>query len=125
MSQRNGTIRLSEEHGVNPTLLCCPLCGIDTGVALIGKLPGDEQAPRRSSDVGPCDECSDLMKQGFLFVEVDGDHYTGNKWVVRSEVISDPAMRQAGAAFIAPEQAREIGLYNHPDFKESNDETSD
>ena len=124
MTRRHGTIRLSEEHGVNPTLLCCPLCGTDTGVALVGKLPGDEQAPKRSPDIGPCDECAELMTHGFLFVEVDGTYFTGNKWVVRSEIIEDPSLRENGAAYITPEHAREIGLYNHPDFKE-NDETSD
>lgn len=50
------SIRLSEKHGVNPSITICPICGKETGIALLGKLKGDKEAPMRMlSD--PCDDC--------------------------------------------------------------------
>lgn len=38
-------IRVSEKHGVNPSITICPICGKETGIALLGKLKGDKEAP--------------------------------------------------------------------------------
>lgn len=47
-------IRVSEKHRVNPSITICPICGKETGIALLGKLKGDKEAPMRMlSD--PCD----------------------------------------------------------------------
>lgn len=40
-------IRVSEKHGVNPSITICPICGKETGIVLLGKLKGDEEAPRK------------------------------------------------------------------------------
>ena len=50
-------IELSEKHGVNPSMLCCPVCGKEYGVALLGKLKGDEEAPMRIIGNELCNDC--------------------------------------------------------------------
>lgn len=69
------SIRISEKHGVNPTIPTCFYCGEDKNeVALLGKLPGDKEAPMRmwiNWDYEPCDECKKKMEQGITFIEVD------------------------------------------------------
>lgn len=48
---------LSKEHGLNPSLLCCPLCGADTGVALCGRLSVVRpEYLRRVLDAGSAEE---------------------------------------------------------------------
>lgn len=68
-------IRISEKHGVNPTIPTCFFCGEDKNeVVLLGKLPGDKEAPMRmwiNGDYEPCDECKKKMEQGITFIEVD------------------------------------------------------
>lgn len=53
------SIRISEKHGVNPTIPVCFWCGKEKNeVALLGKLKGDVEAPRNCIlDYEPCDEC--------------------------------------------------------------------
>jgi hypothetical protein len=68
------SIRLSEKHGVNPSVEQCFVCLKDVGVVLFGRLEGDAEAPRKvclgpSSE--PCDECKKLMKQGVILISVD------------------------------------------------------
>lgn len=41
-------IRVSEKHGVNPSITICPICGKETSIALLGKLKGDKEAPRKN-----------------------------------------------------------------------------
>lgn len=36
-------IRVSEKYGVNPSITICPICGKETGIALLGRLKGDEK----------------------------------------------------------------------------------
>jgi hypothetical protein len=64
-------ITLSPNHGVNPSMLFCPVCGKDTGVALHGRLPGDKEAPKRTPDRVPCGPCKAQFdadrKLAFLF----------------------------------------------------------
>lgn len=67
-------IALSEKHGVNPSITHCECCGKETGIALFGRLKGDQKAPR---DVyaGLCEDCEKVIKQGgVLVIEVrDGE----------------------------------------------------
>lgn len=66
------SIRLSEKHGVNPSLDLCFLCNEPKGVALLGRLPGDAEAPRQAVfDEEPCDKCLEWMKQGIILISVD------------------------------------------------------
>ena len=67
-------ITLSEKHGVNPSITHCECCGKETGIALFGRLKGDQEAPK---DVyaGLCEDCEKVIKQGgVLVIEVrDGE----------------------------------------------------
>lgn len=53
------SIRISEKHGVNPTIPVCFWCGKEKNeIALLGKLKGDIEAPKNCVlDYEPCDEC--------------------------------------------------------------------
>ena len=90
-------IRLSRQHGVNPSLDMCFVCGEDTGtIVLPGQLPGDAQAPSRAVwSHEPCQDCLALMKQGVFLVSVrDGE--TGNNpyRTGRIAVVTDDAIRR-------------------------------
>lgn len=65
------SIKLSEKHGVNPSLLQCFFCGESKGIALMGRLPNDEQAPHQCvMDYEPCDKCIENMNLGVTLIEV-------------------------------------------------------
>lgn len=121
------SIRLSEKHGLNPSLLICPVCGKDTGVALVGRLPEDEQAPRKMLDRGPCEACVsefDKMKSlGFLILVVrpgcDPEkapvwQYFHSAHVIKSEalgrIFTPETDISQGLAFMEFEVAKKIGL---------------
>jgi len=86
-------LKVSQKHGVNPSLDHCFYCGRSTGIALLGKLPGDKEAPRNiCSNKEPCEECKAHMKLGVMLVQVgDGGEKdpqpTGRLVVVKDEVI--------------------------------------
>lgn len=109
-------VRLSPKHGVNPMVLQCPLCGGDAGIALLGKLPNDAEAPRKGTGTEPCDECKKLMAMGFLLIEVkDGstaDPYrTGRIWVVSDEYAKKIcADMSRGAAYIEESTTSKLGF---------------
>lgn len=63
-------IRLSEKYGVNPTVQKCFWCGGDIGVALLGKLKGDREAPREMVlDYSLCKECEEKKKEYVHLIE--------------------------------------------------------
>ena len=62
------SIRISPKHGVNPSLMVCPICGKETGVALLGRIKGDAEAPRRIADRTPCPECKKALDNGAHFI---------------------------------------------------------
>ena len=39
-------VTLSKKHGLNPSMVVCPICGKAESVALLGHIKGDEEAPR-------------------------------------------------------------------------------
>lgn len=60
-------IILSKEHGVNPSIMVCPVCGKETEVALLGKLKDDAKAPLYV--VGdPCDDCQKKFDEGYIAI---------------------------------------------------------
>lgn len=70
------SIPISRRHGVNPTLGVCLYCKREDGtIGLLGALPGDAEAPRRSviSDE-PCPACQEMMEQGVMLCEVKGTY---------------------------------------------------
>ena len=67
------SIRLSERHGVNPTLCLCFWCGEEDGsLALLGRIgAGDLEAPHRAClNYDPCDACKEKWDSGITLLEV-------------------------------------------------------
>lgn len=96
---------LSKEHGLNPSLLQCPLCGAGTSVALHGRLYGDAEAPRRMFDAGPCAQCEEHMKLGVLLIEVE-DYGADRRATGRLSVVRPEYLRRVLDAGSAEEAVR-------------------
>ena len=62
-------ITLSPKHGVNPSIVICPICKKDTSIALFGRLKGDAEAPKQIEGE-LCDECK---KKYITIVEVESE----------------------------------------------------
>ena len=71
---KNNDILLSPKHGLNPSILHCICCEEDYGIALLGKLKGDKEAPKEISQE-LCPKCQNVVDQGgALIIEVrDGE----------------------------------------------------
>lgn len=97
------SIRVSPEHGVNPSAGLCFYCQKPKEVVLLGAMSPDRrdklfgpghsshsdtpysaEAPREAVyNMEPCDECNDFMEKGIIFISVDpaksGDDHL-NPW---------------------------------------------
>jgi len=89
-------MKISEKHGVNPSLMVCYFCQKEYGVALLGRLPGDAVAPRSACyNREPCPECQQHMTNGIILISVDetktkdqnNPWRTGGWCVVREDAI--------------------------------------
>jgi hypothetical protein len=116
------SVRLSPQHGVNPSLLQCFFCMKDKGIALMGHIGAakatalgmkpeghDNPAPRQICfDKEPCDECAGYMEQGIILISVkdgemgsDNPHRT-NKWVVvKDDVVKRILMGEEQKSLLA------------------------
>jgi hypothetical protein len=62
-------IKLSPKYGVNPTVVHCFICGTECGVAILGKLKGDKEAPMDSTHPSIlCDRCQAEIDAGNHFI---------------------------------------------------------
>ena len=79
-------LRLSEKYGVNPSLMCCIICGEATGVALLGHNDGKE-APRKMTGPGEiCDSCRGAhLSNGTLLMSVKNGRLLGDIIVIKDE----------------------------------------
>jgi len=69
-------IKISDKHGVNPSIVNCFYCNEARDIALLGKLPGDEEAPHVLGvmDMEPCHNCVSCMEKGVILISVkDGE----------------------------------------------------
>lgn len=67
----SNSIKLSKQHGANPSVNICFFCGNDKEVVLFGQMKGDAKASRKCLlDYRPCKECAAKMKQGVVVIEV-------------------------------------------------------
>ena len=101
------SIRLSEKHGLNPSITTCFYCGKDAGIILPG-LAGEKMAKQMGHsdgqmpmhcgviDMTPCSECEDFMKKGVILIGVkdgeegsDNPYRTGEFFVVKDRFIED------------------------------------
>jgi CRISPR/Cas system-associated protein Cas10 (large subunit of type III CRISPR-Cas system) len=81
------SIRLSKEHGVNPSISVCPICGKDTGLILFGRLKGDEKAPMTvKGDL--CDECKEKYVRIIEVESSDNRKATGRYSFVPKEALN-------------------------------------
>lgn len=76
-STKEDSITLSPKHGLNPSILHCFCCGKTYGVALLGKLKEDKEAPKDLYD-GLCKDCEGVIKQGGVMVIEVKDGETRN-----------------------------------------------
>jgi len=109
----------------------CPICGkkINEQIMMNSTLTeknAEEIKSLHNKSVGyseePCDECKELKKQGFIFIEVDesktedksNPYRTGNMWVIKKEaaerIITNKDIIDAGVSFIDMIVAKQIGL---------------
>lgn len=96
------SIKISKEHGLNPSLVTCFFCGKDKEIALFGRLPHDQEAPHRVMiDYEPCAACKQKFADGVLLIECsetaiadgqrpiqDGAFPTGNYCVVTQDAFT-------------------------------------
>ena len=64
------SITLSPKHGVNPSVTHCECCGKSIGIAMLGQLKGDAEAPRDIA-MGFCEDCQKVIDaDGLMIIEV-------------------------------------------------------
>ena len=74
------SIRLSEKHGVNPSMEICFFCNEAKGIVLFGKLRNDIEAPREVLiNYEPCDKCKEKFKDGVIVVAVTTEQQHKNQ----------------------------------------------
>lgn len=121
------SIRVSEQHGVNPCIPVCLFCKQPKDeIALLGRLPNDRQAPMHAIlNYEPCDKCQAVMDQGITFMEcVPKKGPTGRMVVLKEEAVrnmlNDPMLSDVlkhRGGYLAPELYEE--LFGHLPQKEA------
>ena len=69
-------MKLSPKHGLNASIVICPICGNETNVlALLGQIDKkDSEAPKYIPGDDFCDDCKEHINGGGMFIlEVDKD----------------------------------------------------
>lgn len=65
-------VRISKEHGINPSMNTCFICGKGISVVLFGTAYKDEngktaEAPKRVCTVQLCNDCQKIIDEGAIF----------------------------------------------------------
>lgn len=63
-------LRVSKEHGLNPTVEVCWLCNKETGNLLLLGHNGGKEADRHTATGNVCDECNEKFKELVVALEV-------------------------------------------------------
>ena len=108
--EKEPSIRLSEKHGLNPTLEVCFFCGEETGeLALLGKLKGDKEAPKRMVlHYDPCEKCKKKWADGVALIAVVTEQPEDKRPPIVAANDEHPALYPTGNfAVIKPEAAEE------------------
>ena len=76
-------ITLSKEHGINPSVDTCFICGKETNIVLFGASYKDEngktaEAPRKICTGQLCDNCQKVIDEGGIFFIAVKDGECGN-----------------------------------------------
>lgn len=115
----SGSIRLHHEHGLNPTIPVCFLCGKDKNeIALLGAAYKEQAPMHMCIDKEPCDECKGLMAQGILLICVQDNtdqsnpYRTGKICVIKEEAAKRlfSTLGNSRAAFIEESAWKKLGL---------------
>ena len=73
-------ITLSKKHGLNPSMVICPICGKEESIAILGHIKGDKEAPRYiQGDI--CDECKAKVADNKGFVIAVGEDQCLKRYV--------------------------------------------
>ena len=79
MENKEDSITLSPKYGVNPSVCHCICCGKEYGVALLGKLKDDKEAPKDVYE-GFCEDCRDVIDKGGVMIIEVRDVEAGNTY---------------------------------------------
>lgn len=81
-------ITLSKKHGLNPSVMVCPICGKEESIAILGHIKGDKEAPRYiQGDI--CDECKAKVNDNRCFVvSVDENGMFKNCIIVNKDIFT-------------------------------------
>ena len=76
-------VRISKEHGINPSVDTCFICGKETSLVLFGASYKDEngktaKAPMRTCTGQLCDDCQKVIDDGGIFFIAVKDGESGN-----------------------------------------------
>lgn len=79
-------ITLSKEHGLNPSVIVCPICGKKDDIAILGHIKGDKEAPRYiQGDI--CDKCKARVADNKCFVISVGEDQRLKRYTIVSKDI--------------------------------------
>lgn len=77
-------IILSKEHGLNPSVMVCPICGKKGDIAILGHIKGDKEAPRYiQGDI--CDKCKARVADNKCFVISVGEDQRLKRYTIISK----------------------------------------
>ena len=77
------SVRISKEHGINPSMDTCFICGKETSIILFGTSYKDEngktsKAPMKTCTGQLCDDCQKVIDDGGIFFIAVKDGESGN-----------------------------------------------
>lgn len=79
-------VTLSKKHGLNPSMVICPICDKEESVAILGYIKGDKEAPRYiQGDI--CDECKARVADNKCFVISVGEDQRLKRYTIVSKDI--------------------------------------
>lgn len=121
-------IRLSKEHGLNPTVPLCFYCQQPKNEIILMGANGGREAPKNAVfDKVPCGTCKDYMRQGVILISVrdgeeskakDNPYRTGGWWVLKQEacesVFGGIDFNKQRVMFIPDAVAEKVGLTKVP-----------
>lgn len=117
VNRKEKGIPLSPKHGLNPSVVYCPICGKDTGIALMGKMKGDAEAPHKVQG----DLCEDCAKDYITICEAEPrkrkPKLTGRAVFLKREVIAEK-FRNEKTVLMSPDEFE--SLYNRVKEEQAN-----
>lgn len=110
--EKEPSIRLSEKHGLNPTLGVCFFCGEETGeIGLLGRLKGDKEAPRRAVlNYDPCKKCQEKWADGVALIAVVTEQPEDNRPPISKANDQHPDLYPTGNFAVIKSEAAEEHL---------------